>query len=459
MSRESVFEQTWRLRPGPSPIRCVRRDHFDAAHALFYAPLRYECDGQAVTPSGIDVDDASVTRAFQSLVRDEFAARTGPVGSPPVVPTLGPPKEVDLYDLANEMLASAERELVYGESARNRTAQFAKSLLPERLHSLFSTPEFGVPQNRTNAPVEWFRAFLEAKRDERPGSWILAVPSLPFRDQNPFRVTNAPGVVTLAEVAFLLRLHAASLAVYQLMPGGMHAVVLADGTLYAEALGVSEAAAREFMSKLRRLRNELNLTGTVSIIDLRELIEDAARYRGVELWSLVDDIEDRLRVGLGTRDWDGSGAMTSLIAGMRWNVNWRSANITPDEIWAALACDARELLDTANHGELGGMVVRASLRYAAINVAIRFLEPVSTLLPDALRATVHPKPAQLGLPRYGSVSPWNGVAVVSGDYRPMTTKHIEVHPWFRLARHSESYIPLADVRQEGEAIAYVRPGA
>ena len=55
--------------------------------------------------------------------------------------------------------------------------------------------------------------------------------------------------------------------------------------------------------------------------------------------------------------------------------------------------------------------MEAALEYAATNVSLRMYQVVSRVFQDHFRATIHPKPGQIGVPRSGSTVAWNGIGV------------------------------------------------
>lgn len=451
----SQLERTWSARTEPGRLRCRRQDQFDMTSGLFYAPLEYSLESISAQQDFTPPDESTVTGLFTEFTRDEFNR----VASEQTLPSpllLDDAIDVNFRELTERLLASAEGDLVYGDNFSLLADTLAPLTLPEKFHELFCTDNFGQKDNRDNVSVDWFAKFLANRLDPRGGTWILTVPGLPFRDQNPFRCPDPPALVTLAEATFLARLHATSLAIFQIMSGGLHVVVLSDGTLYADTLLVEAKAAKQYLANVRELRDLLNISGTVSILDLRELAEDAAQAENHDFWSLVGEVEDILDYSRADPDWDGQSSLRNLVAGVRWNMNWRGLGDIPrDDVWEYLNCPPEAHIEEARYGETSREIVARSIRYAAINVVLRALAPIPKLLPDAMRATVHPKPGQIGLPRFGSVSPWNGVALIDSANGLPSVEKIQVHPTFRLAARGRRYVPLVDARKSDTPIGYV----
>jgi pyoverdine/dityrosine biosynthesis protein Dit1 len=240
------------------------------------------------------------------------------------------------------------------------------------------------------------------------------------------------------------------------MSGGLHVVVLSDGTLYADTLLLETTAATQYAANIRDLRDSLNISGTVSILDLRELVEDAARIENYDFWDLVENVEKVLHSCRTDPDWSGHSSFRSLVSGVRWNMSWKGlGNISSDAVWEQLICPPEAHIGEKQYGATSHEIVTRSIRYAAINVVLRVLAPINKLLPDAMRATVHPKPGQIALPRFGSVSPWNGVAMIDSPNGLPSVENVQIHPTFRLALRDRRYIPLVDTRRSTDPVGYI----
>ncbi len=451
----SSLEAAWERRSAPGDsIVAVRSEEFDRHSGLFYSPARYATppapDTQLVVPP---LDEDTVASALAEFVRDEFSRTTALADTPPPAPALGRPQEGDLAELADQLVASLETDLLYGGTFEHFAKQVANLSIPERLHALFCHDDFGRRENAEGTPSNWFVNALKGGPGVPRALW-LAVPGLPYRDQNPFRSSNAPSDVTLAEALFLARLHAISLGVFQVISGGLHVVVLSDGLLYAETLGVEPAAAASYLRRVRSLRDTLNMQGTVSILDYRSIVEGAADASGVSYSALVDEVVAVIDAANEVESWSGHRAHRALVGGVRWNINWNAfPQLTRDDTWTLLTCPVDDIIAGARTDEVRQEIVARSTRYAAMNIALRLLSPVSRLLPGCLRGTMHPKPGQIGLPRMGSVFPWNGVAVTANDLGGLSRTAVRVDPLFRLA-NGTTYAPIVDPERNNTTIAY-----
>jgi hypothetical protein len=392
-------------------VRLARDDRYDFRAALFYSPVVYRRDQLRPAPGSLP---ESWLEGFQGFVRNEFGRRAADLDAMAPDMSLGDceVEEIDFIDTATRLVERYEERYVYGNRRLVELATSVRSLGPAaRLHALLCTDEFGQKSNKDHVDDRELDAALGRRLDERAGLHGI-MPCLPFRDQNLFRTKNSPATLTFAEVLFLARLHVWKIAVYRVLPGGGHMVCACDGTLYAEALGVSLEQARRYMADLRLVRDKLDLARTVSFVDLREIVESVARSRGMDFWALVDGCQAELAEALATGQIPLE-ALINLVAGMRWNVSSPTVTEDPAEMWSLLAADPKLLVAhaTAGRSSSAQRIVEASLRYTSINLVLRYLDPLGYAFPDFMRFTMHAKAGQVAFPRLGSVFPWNGTAV------------------------------------------------
>lgn len=438
----SVFEREFdKLQPGHA-LATTRREAFDAGHALFYSPLKYES-----IPAPNLIDDLPqpqwVSEAFRAFVRGEFGSRRQVEGA--VFPQLASsPEPVDLVDKGTALRDHLEQHLVYGGILEKILAGVRSYDVVERLYALICDDAFGSKENRHNISLDDFRTSLGSiKLGLR-----LVVPGLPFRDQNPLRTDSDPDDVTLAEAYFLIRMHCTALALYQVLPPGADVLVLSDGTLYAPIFRVADRDAKTYLYRVKQLRDALNLRGTVSIIDLRRLIEIYDRGTGT-FHKCVEAIEHLLGDAELGIDTDVAQSFDILDTGMRWNLNTRKSGVSngviTDWLQGASGAATAALPDRTQ-------VRSIATRYAATNLALRWHQVINRMLPTAVRATMHAKPGQIAFPRLGSVFPWNGVAVVEeGEHEP---KNVQIEPLLHAPRKGASLVRRHNV--DGKVLYYER---
>lgn len=410
----SVFERSVESAAAGLTIASTRREEFDPNHGLFYSPLRYQVVPAPNPKEELPTSDW-IFRTFDSFVRTEFSAIPSSVDIQQNVPA---ESGADLLEIAFSLRDQLEQRLVYRGSLEQIIAQTGEAGLIDRVYSILCSEYFGSHQNRQNLSINELR-----EQVVNLGVGVrLIVPGLPFRDQNSIRTQDFADDVTLAEALFLIRLHCTALALYQVVPTGADVVVVSDGALYAPILGIDEEEAARYFQRVRRLRDRLNLRGTVSVIDFKKVIE---LYDGNTnlFWSCVDHISSVL---LKERRGDRTGVHSALEQGMRWNYNSRSRSRPDSEIIRWLMSGMSEPCGDFDTGLPDREEMRKiAARYAAINLALRWHSVLNVMFPKAVRATMHPKQGQIGLPRLGSCFPWNGVAIL--DPNAHSPYNVEVH--------------------------------
>jgi len=359
--------------------------------------------------------------AFLSFVRGEFGAGTR------ATPAFKPIPEFESRQASGEepfiYLENVEKDLVYGG--------YLDSILPdpsasaaEAMLAILSDRRIGHGSNARNVDGAEFREQVQPLLDEQLRVRFV-LPAFPFKDQNPFRVNAGAGAPDCSELALLIRLHALSLALYQVHPHGVDWIILSDGMLYAPLFGIETEEVQRYRQSLITWRNRLNLQGTVNIVDLGELIE---RLNGRPVAGVpdgpFDQVEQSVRDHLASlieSDDDCREKFSVLKRGMTWNLNLKTylRTVSPQELWQLVRGSERDQLSAQAIKvgiEIDVRAEAAAFRYAAINLALRFLQGVDTILPGSIRATIHPKAGQVAVPTLGSVFPWNGVARLDGPF-------------------------------------------
>jgi hypothetical protein len=299
---------------------------------------------------------------------------------------------------------------------------------PEKMLAILSDRRFGNPKNKSNIDPSALQELISSRRNEQK-PLIFVVPAFPFKDPNPFRTATRPRQADLGEVALLTLLHGLALALSQVHPYGVEWIIASDGTEYAPIFYVSVEDAREYLSQLRDLRNQMNYQHTIHIVDLRNIIDRAGPYplakqgTAVELCSF-EDIKKAIEAELVAlwQDCEDESFVTAthdLVNGMKWNMNTRPLleEHSAEALWSALTVDSTEdsdYIDADLAQRVTTMATRTAQRYAASYLALETLGLPQAVFGGVIRATSHPKQNQVALPRAGSVYPWNGVALRNG---------------------------------------------
>lgn len=427
----SKIERAWEAAPAGCAMSRTRTERFDARSSLLYSPVVYEHRKLVVEDD--EFDDDWIRNAFLSFVRAEFGKGAARLPPDAIVPEI-----VGRSSIGPQVLSAyvdACEALIYADPVRALQHESSGDMV-EDVFKVITHPLLGHKDNQQNLDWEEFRQTVEAQV-ERKERLLFVVPACPFKDQNPLRTLSGPAFPDAGDVAFLASLHTLALALYQVHPFGADWVVLADGELYAELFGVEREEARAYRERLRAFRNELNMQGTVSILDLREVIDS---FRGAVGGERFDNGLERVRGAL--REWvdatDAVGdAFRVLVDGMRWNLASRDLldPYPPETIWDLLTAESSDSLDAALGGcweELHQRAVCAAIEYAAVNLMLRRFDLLNATFPGSMRATVHPKSGQLAIRAHGSAYPWNAVAFRREGADPHNA--IESHPAYALAR-------------------------
>lgn len=415
-----------------------RIETYDPSAGMFCAPTSY-----SYIPIEIVYEPPSddwVRKSLQTFVRGEFGTvsdRTLPLaGLPDMKDEMATGDEPYLY------LEDRERELVYGPYLENLLQDLPSDLVV-RVHAILSNEQIGNKRNNKNVDIDAFRKMIEPSLTAHHRIRFV-MPGFPFKDQNPFRTESPPETVDLGELALLIRLHVLALALYQVHPEGVDWVLISDGATYAPIFGIDTTSTQLYKRSLLTWRNQLNIGSTVSIVDLQDLIRRVNGARGTGgngcFDSVRNSIRGSLRALLQCEDLSVTELMAVLRRGMVWNLDLRRywGRVSPAELWgiakslqggslsAEAAAVAREVQERSS---------AAALEYASCNLALKYLNVFSLLLPNTARATIHAKAGEVAVPSLGRCFPWNGVPTLAAS---MHMRTLEVMPLFDAAERSST---------------------
>jgi L-tyrosine isonitrile synthase len=439
----SKIERAWQGMPAGTALNRRRVSRFDTVSSVLYAPIEYEYPFVADKLSCDEPTNGWIREQFVAFVRGEFGSSDEPRPLPSrFAPDVSSERTVGLAYL-EEYLEICEADLIYHRLAARGTDQDADDQAGA-IFEVLCDPFLGHKKNRTNVLVDEFRSAIDEQLRRRDRLLFL-LPSFPFKDQNRFRTFSGASTVDMGEISMLVRLHALALALYQKHPFGADIVILSDGLLYSSVFGVEDTHARRYREQLRGFRNLLNLQGTVSILDLKELIDHFSV--GTETNRVIQVI-DLVRSFIS--DFEGSQgecgeAFAVLKKGMKWNMNTRDrlAHLDDEAAWCVLTESHRHAVPTRLTGDWDSLDrdgAFAASSYAAVNLALKYFDLVNLVFPGAFRATVHPKPGQLAVPIVGGVYPWNGVGMSMTSQ--LSARSVETHPLHALPSQSFRLVRL-----------------
>ncbi len=244
---------------------------------------------------------------------------------------------------------------------------------------------------------------------ERSRSIELVIPTIPFKDQNPFTTGHSLSFTDLGEYLFFSRLGRLSRSVGEIYPMGLQTHLISDGIVYRDIFLSDQAhAPQSYIASCQRVLEGLGIAQYVDITYLDGLIDLESRFGSVQAEirtilgrasALPEHIQEILR---------------SLRRGMIFNMEMPLGANGYDEFSYIVNLGDSQMRQ--EYPEVFDRSWQAALDYSSFLLAMKKLDIVSRAFPLSIRGTVHPKPNQLGIwmVQGSSIAPYNGVPVV--DY-------------------------------------------
>lgn len=317
--------------------------------------------------------------------------------------------------------------------------------MSNQLYALLTNPILGNKENSKYLNLNEFSSRVDPLIEEQD-RLRLVIPSFPFKDQNIFRTEAPPNHVDLGEIATLVRLHVLALAMFQVHPFGADWIIVSDGQAYAPIFKIDIDEVNAYRNQLIEYRNLLNIQGTVSIIDLKEMTKRLqSKKAGFEIFDrtiyhIRSTIEEMVQSATG----QVFKSFRVLTRGMKWNMNNNmfGEQLGLEDLWTVVNTeridDVPARLKDAWYA-LDRLSMDAAYDYSAFNLAMRYHAVFDRVLPRSLRATIHPKAGQIAIPRIGEVFPWNGVGVLRDERMGPTS--VETWPLYKLIKEFPDAIP------------------
>lgn len=230
---------------------------------------------------------------------------------------------------------------------------------------------------------------------DRPIELILSFFGSKVR--NPLKTYAEQGTeVDISEMASLLRFYEISQAIRALYAPGATVRVACDGRKYAPAIGFTEEQGRGYYENISCMCRALGIDDSVCLFDEADHYPEDHRQR-------TEQHLQRVRRSY----FDGEPEMVGFVTKLRTSM----CLSMPIDTSAIDAVQLRLAFSRFNDEELQQRDPRAlevrrfilrqseecSLRYVAVYDAVKEAGVLESVAPDAIRATVHPKPGQLGL--------------------------------------------------------------
>ena len=277
-----------------------------------------------------------------------------------------------------------------------QTAENARALA-ERILGLLVMSRYrrGPVQFVSESQDDFLAKISAAILADRPVELILSFFGSKVR--NPLKTFAEEGTeVDISEMASLLRFYEISQAIRALYAPGAMVRVACDGRKYAPAIGFTEGQGRGYYERIDCMCRALGIDDSVCLFD------EADHYP-------LDHRErtERHLQRVTQSYFDGEPSMVGFVTKLRTSM-CLSMPIDTSAIDAAQLRLAFSRLDDAalqqrdpRALEVRHFILResekCSLRYVAVYDAVKEERVLESVAPNAIRATVHPKPGQLGL--------------------------------------------------------------
>lgn len=452
----TTIERKWKETPPGYSFVAHKTERYDPSSGFFYAPTEYErieldyCTDEP--PSQQWIHDA-----FIGFVRGEFGS-TSTRGEYP-----GQVEWKSRLSTSEKVFWKyrdrCESELLYS-GLIDDLIQSAGTEMSQQLYALFTNPILG---NKENLKFMNFNEFSSKVNPliEQHDRLRIVLPSYPFKDQNTFRTEATPGHVDLGEIALMVRMHVLALAMFQVHPFGADWIIISDGLAYAPIFKVGIEDVIEYKERLLEIRNQLNIQGTVNFIDLKELTQKLQSHQaGFEIFDqTVRHIRNVIEGIVKSQNGSIYESFLVLVRGMKWNINTRtfSSLLGREDLWILVNTPTVDNVPErlqSHWREFDEIGKNAAFEYAAFNLALRYHSALDRVLPNSLRATIHPKQGQIAVPSFGEVFPWNGVGVLRDENLGPTS--VETWPLYKLFKQHPNAIPYL-LHGQGPPLYYFCP--
>lgn len=433
------IERIWSRAKGPFQISRSRVVRHSPVSGISFSPLVY-----ILNPIALNLEmpsDAWIAETLGTFVRDEFTEENIALEEMDVndyVPSGYTQNHGYLEDSFLEKFVKGSDQFF----KKRRKAIVLDNQTPENIaaavYSLLTDGAlFGNENSKNNELEDFTKNVLD--NYHRKDRLMFIIPAFPFKDQNFMRIPYGDASIPdLAEISFLVRLHELSESINHLYPYGSDFVILSDGELYGSIFEIKTKQVDVYQERLRHYRNILNFQGSISIISLADIIENA----DVTLREFIRKVKDRLKY-IYFNEIDNypnlKERFNNLVTGMRRNMN--SYQLLADDIPIS---EAYKILNNMpcrleykkQQAIFKEKCLEAAFKYAAVNLVLRFTNLEKQLFPNAIRATIHPKKGQFSLTANAGGYPWNGVPY--SEKWPHSVSQVKIYSYSKLIKEKEN---------------------
>lgn len=431
-SPESKIERYWQRFSGPFTLNRHRIPQYSVYAGMTHFPLKYTMrpfNLELKLPTCEWVSD-NLLKFIKTEFSEEVRTDTDLIKDwPPKIDKIIqlPSNHFDKFFESSEWLNRIKIKL----PDENSPKEIANSIF-----DLLCDSRIGAKNNsKNNNRSEFINRIVPTINDK--SRLLFVLPGFPFKDQNRFRVPFDGNIPDMSEISFMIRLYNLTQTMYQVHPYGVDVVILSDGELFYDIFGVPLEIVRSYMKRLIMYRNKLNLQGTISFISLKELIDRSSIDS--KTWDIVRHISECIIKLVESGTTELMSTFNILVSGIKWNLDSRNSlkNISDDLCWKLLKGNKNDVEQQYKKQwqEIHDRAIRAALEYSSINLMLRWTNLISVFFPDAIRATIHPKPEQFALSGTHGSYAWNGVAYSKSW--PKNIDDIRVVPYMSLCNSSK----------------------
>ena len=421
---QSKLERYWNSFDGSFGLHTSRIIQFDPYASMSRSPVEYVLSPFVIKE---DVPDETwIKAAFESFVRDEIVALDS-LSPSRFNPTIRNEVRITEEYLSEFVHNSEWENIIKVELPKDNSEQEMANCI----YKLLCNSQIGSSKNKANNNIaEFSKHVLPLLKEKKRLLFVL--PGFPFKDQNRFRVPYEADCVDFSEISFLIRLHNLIQTLYQVHPFGADSLVLSDGRLYKDIFYVSEYQVEEYQWRLLYYRNKLNFQGDVSIIDLKDMIERADSKGAIS--KIISYLERIIRT-----KFVNSHSFLSLVQGIKWNMNSKKllGDLEDIEAWNIIKQPRSQTRKELQHrwDDYNTKATESAIKYAAVNLMLKWTNLIQKFFPESIRCTVHPKKHQFALSMNYA---WNGVAWA--EKWPRSIKDLKTLPYYVLGEKSEIYL-------------------
>lgn len=276
----------------------------------------------------------------------------------------------------------------------------AERILNTLLHSKFRRGSTKLFDLYKEIFIRKIQKFIESNEQIQ-----IVLPTLPAKGQNKARNDHTINEVSLGEMLFFAQLRDIALSIKEIYPPGIKIIIITDGIIYADMFRHNDTARTIlYRNSCMELRDKMGLRNIIEIVDMDWILMGEPKF------GYTKDLVHEKLLYLWKKSTIAKKHLDSLMRGMIFNMPTMNGGFSK-----ALEIINTPFLDLSKAFQ--EQLKYTTLRYAANLIALSELQIISRAFPNALRATVHPKPAaQIGLHltnEKSQVFPYHGVVLVS----------------------------------------------